>query len=118
MSKVKCSICGNEVGGLCSIKKIGVKENKPRICKSYVYEETKVKAKQEIPTIRVGYAELQVAKKLRKEARKLEIEALKAGAVTGISPSQDPYRTGVDVKHPLTGDLSRFTTTAVATDKD
>jgi hypothetical protein len=126
MSKVKCAVCANEISGICSIKKIGVKINKPRICEAYIYAESKMKAKQDVPTIRVGYEEQQEAKRRYKE----ELKALKALAKQEVenktakslglmendkfmSAGDDPKllipRT--NMKHPLTGDLSRFTTT-------
>lgn len=121
MSKVRCDVCANEISGICSIKKIGVKLNKPRICEAYIYDEKKVKAKQDIPTIRVGYREQEEAKRRYKE----EIKALKEAAKRGVEnktardlglveedSSSKMFIPRKDVKHPLTGDLSRFTTTA------
>jgi hypothetical protein len=119
MGKKKCRVCMNEKGGLCIIKKIGVAVNKPRMCEAYIYDEGKLKIKQEIPITRIGYKDNQEYKRRLKE----ELKLLKKS--TEISPSQDTtksttmenpisYIPRTDSKHPLTGDLSRFLTTANA----
>lgn len=123
MSKVKCLVCANEISGICGIKKIGVKTNKPRICEAFVYAESKMKAKQDVPVIRVSYAEVQEAKRRRKEEMKALREladkgpenktAKELGLLKEESKVNDPglIIPRTDMKHPLTGDLSRFTTT-------
>jgi len=120
MSKVKCGVCANEFSGVCSIKKIGVKTNKPRICEAYIYDEKKMKAKQDIPSIRVSYAEEQEAKRRYKEEMKALKELAKKGPENQTArdlglmtePSKEEmFIPRPNVKHPLTGDLSRFTTT-------
>ena len=118
MAKVKCKVCANEVSKVCKIKKSSVKLNRPRICKEYVYDESKLKIKKETPSIRFGYADLQEAKK----RRKAELKALRAsnkqkpGRGTardlGLVVPDNELVMPRDTKHPLTGDLSRFTTTA------
>lgn len=127
MAKVKCSVCANEKAKFCTIKKIGVKVNKPRTCEAYVYDESKVKARQEIHTMKVGYRQQQENKKRMKEELKELKAMLKEGPrnktaqdlglyVEGKGESKiitpgDPRFTmpSKDIKHPLTGDLSRFT---------
>jgi hypothetical protein len=128
MAKVKCKVCANEVSGICDVKKIGVKINKKRNCEAYIYDEAKVKSKSEINVTRVGYRQMQ-ENKLRMKAELKELKkALKEGQKNGtavdlglIQPVEnkiiqpgDPNFTmpNTSTKHPLTGDLSRFTTTA------
>ena len=129
MAKVKCRLCANEVSGVCSIKKIGVKVNKPRICEAYTYDEKRVKTSTKIPTTRVGYSQQQEAKRRIKAELKKIREAMKKGPNQGTAQDlgliQPVEHKGIilpgdpnfsvpnrDLKHPLTGDLSRFTTTA------
>ncbi len=134
MSKVKCRVCANEKGHMCLIKKIGVAINKPRICEAYTYDEGKLKAKVHVPTIKMGYKDHQESKRRLKE----ELKALKKSMVAGpsqgtaqdlglIKPAEnriitagDPglYVPRTDSKHPLTGDLSRFLTTANTRDEE
>jgi hypothetical protein len=128
MGKKKCRVCANERGGLCSIKKIGVAINKPRLCEAYIYDEGKLRTRHEIPTIRVGYKDHQESKRRLKEELKALKKSMEAGPSQGtakdlglIKPEEskiitagDPefYIPRTDTKHPLTGDLSRFLTTA------
>jgi hypothetical protein len=127
MSKVKCNVCSNEKGGICIIKKIGVAIKKPRICEAFIYNEAKLKAKQEIPTIKSGYVDQQAAKLRLKEELKSIRDAMKSGPSQGtakdlglikqeeskiITPGDPGFYTTANTKHPLTGDLSRFLTTA------
>jgi hypothetical protein len=122
MAKVKCKVCANEVTGHCKVKKARVSVNKPRKCEAYIYDEAKFKAKEELPVTKIGYREVEEAKKLRKmeikRLRKLAKEgpANKEAEKLGLIPRPDkPYVGGPmtgDAKHPLTGDLSRFMTTA------
>lgn len=135
MAKVRCNICANEISGVCKVKKIGVKLNKPRKCEAYIYEESKVKEGQEVPVTRFNYTDRMEAKKQRKEElkelRKL-IREQRRGPNNGtaqdlglISPKEEsriikpndyvvrgPIPGTGDSKHPLTGDLTRFVTTA------
>jgi len=72
MRKVKCSVCLNEVGGFCKIKKDSVKVNKPRLCDAFIYDKTKVKIKEVPQVTRIGYTELEAKKKrLKSELREL-----------------------------------------------
>lgn len=113
MAKVKCRICSNELSGLCSVKKIGVKTNKPRICNNFIYDESKIKIHKEIPTIKFGYKEKQEAKMKRKE----EIKRLRQ-ELSNKNPNTLKNIDAVastNMKYPLTGDLSRFISSASST---
>jgi len=113
MAKVKCRVCANENKGICTIKKIGIKLNKDRLCEAYVYDEKKMKAKQTIPSIYISYSDREEARKKgkleRAEIRKMAKEqpADKVAKNLGLIPQRT-----VDPKHPLTGDLSRFVSSA------
>lgn len=127
MAKVRCKACQSETNGFCSVKKIGVAVNKPRKCNGFMLEEGKLKEKQSIPTQFIGYTKKQELKAAYKEERRKFLKALKAGPGNKtakalgleteesniIVPGDPNFRvpTG-DMKHPTTGDLSRFTTTA------
>ncbi len=125
--KVRCKVCDNELNGFCKIKKITVKTNKSRKCEAYIFNEGKVKAKQEIETVRVSYREMEAAKKRHKEEMKQLRKMMKEGPQEGtakqlglVKPEESriikPGDPGFSMPnatsaHPLTGDLSRFTTT-------
>jgi len=103
MPKVRCSVCEKEEGSRCIVKKTKVHVNKSRKCKLFVFSPDKVKKVEEIPTLRMSYSEKEKLKKLYKaELRQLK-EEQRRGVFDKSKSSQ----------HPLTGDLSRFTTTAV-----
>ena len=89
--KVRCCFCSNEKDGLCRVKKVKVKANKPRLCKGFIFDEAKVKAKEPVRVIRMPYT------------MKTSTNAQRTAAA--LAPTGN-------AKHPLTGDLSRFTTTA------
>lgn len=132
MAKVRCSVCQYEKDSFCSIKKNRVSKNKTRICNKFVLEETKAKQKpQKTMPVRMGYAKTQALKAKLKAERKEFLKMLKEGPREGtaqdlglidkVSPGAGyEMSTGgiiiptgtKDNKHPLTGDLSRFTTTA------
>ena len=129
MAKVRCNLCANEVSGVCSIKKRGVKVNKSRNCEAYTYDEARVKAKQDIPSIRVGYRQMEENKRRMKAELKRIKEELKKGPRQGTAQDlgliQPVEHKGIimpgdpgfsmpnrDPRYPMTGDLSRFTTTA------
>lgn len=97
--KVMCGTCVNYVSNTCSIKKIAVKAKKKRVCDKYVHDESKEHKKQPIPsTKRPDWFWL-----TRSEKKKLIKSVLERAKET---PEKK------DEKHPMTGDLSRFTTTA------
>ena len=118
MAKVRCNVCSNEMSGVCQVKNSRIKINKSRNCKAYIYDEDKIKVKEDIPTIKVGYKQQQENRLRMKE----EIKELKEKMKNGLSKKEaqdlglvqggsSVVPTG-DAKHPMTGDLSRFITTA------
>lgn len=134
MAKVKCKVCANEVNGYCKIKKVSVSLNKKRRCEAYVYDESKFKAKEKIPVTKIGYKQLEENKKRYKEEMKRlrkiakqtinqkeaeKLERVPKGYTASVGTGYEKTDGGIwvpkntrDPKHPLTGDLSRFTTTA------
>ncbi len=98
--KITCATCLNEENKFCVIKKSRVALNKRRRCDKYVLEATKVKARQILKTVRMGYKEKEA---LRREYKQ-QLREFKAAAKQGRAPQ--------DSNHPLTGDLSRFISTA------
>ena len=130
MAKVKCKVCAKEVSGMCSVKKTTIKLNKKRKCNAYVYDEAKLKTKTEIPVTKMGYRDMQEAKarfkREMRELRRMAKEAPKQGTAENlglivpeekkiIKPGDVGFNAPRDTKHPMTGDLSRFMTTAVDT---
>ena len=109
MTQVRCAKCELEDKGFCSMKKVGVKSNKPRECSYYKEEALKFKTTTNPEVIKFGYAEQELAKQQRKAARRLERENLKAVPNNGTARALG-LLDDTSVKHPLTGDLSRFTT--------
>ena len=97
--KITCATCVNEDNKFCTVKKIGVAINKRRNCDKYDLNPMKVKEKQIIKTIKMGYKEREALRKQYKEELRLAKEQLRSGRTA-------------DPAHPLTGDLSRFTSTA------
>jgi hypothetical protein len=72
-----------------------------------------------IPTVRIGYEEKQRIKKEEKEQlKKLKAMGLDKEASVSVPPKADPesriWKPHGNEKYPLTGDLSRFTTTGSA----
>lgn len=108
-NKITCATCTNEKDKICTVKKIGVALNKRRNCDEYVLAPEKVKEKQIIKTTRLSYAEREALRKEYKEQLKQLKSAMKGGKL--------PADSQVNAKHPLTGDLSRFSST-VADEKD
>lgn len=91
--KITCATCANEIDSRCIVKKSTVALNKRRNCDKYVLETSKVKEKQIIKSVKMGYAEREALRAEYKRQLKLA-------------------KQGVDPAHPMTGDLSRFTSTA------
>jgi len=109
MGKVICGICLNQTGGFCSFKKTKVKLKKRRVCDKFKKDVEKVGFKQPIPTTRRPDW-FWMSKKERKELlQSMLAEAQKKAAQNQVAP--------VSTGHPLTGDLSRFTTTATKEDE-
>lgn len=113
MAKVRCRFCEFEVDQKCGVKKGSkVKVNKKRSCSSYKPNEDKIldflDSRQSIgATTRPDWV-------WSREARRAERDRL-------IKQEMDQYQTTAasDSKHPMTGDLSRFTQSAVdGTDAD
>lgn len=106
MEKVVCALCRLENFRKCIKKNAKVKINKPRICKFYEEDEDKLNAMKvrrdtarPMATRRPDY--YWDASRMKEEKRK----AKEAEIRRQRSISSDP-------KHPLTGDLSRFKSTA------
>jgi len=98
--KITCATCANEENKKCLIKKCSIALNKRRRCDYFKLEPTKIKEKQILKTVRMSYKEKEALRKEYKEQLKQFRQAAKEH-----NYSSDP-------KHPLTGDLSRFTSTA------
>lgn len=99
-SKITCATCVNEENTRCLVKKCSVAINKRRRCDKFELEPTKVKAKQILKTVRMGYKEKEALRNEYKE----QIRNLKQSVKEHGQPR--------NMAHPLTGDLSRFTSTA------
>jgi len=110
--KVRCAVCKHQANAFCLVKKCKVALNKRRKCDKFKIEPSKVRLKREIPTTR-GPAPALI-KDLRKEYKKaLKEEAARQEAAK--KSQQNKYKDAMkmpDEKHPLTGDLSRFVSTA------
>ncbi len=96
MPKVKCIVCEHEDDNFCSIKKCKIKANKSRTCNVFKFTPGKVRIKRAIPVTRVAAAD--VMKSTSKRRR-------------------DTMSSTTTSQHPLTGDLSRFTSTASKGDR-
>ena len=111
MAKVKCSVCANEISGFCKVKNVKVSINKKRKCEAYIYDESKLKTKKEIPTTRLNYTEQEARRKtLRRELKQMREIIDKREKSPIIQPKDSNFY--LDNKHPITGDLSRFRSTA------
>jgi len=106
MGKVVCALCRLENNRRCIKKNAKVKINKPRICQFYEEDEDKLNAMKvrrdmarPMATKRPDYYwDAARMKEEKRKAKEMEIER------------QNPISS--DPKHPLTGDLSRFKSTA------
>lgn len=99
--RVTCATCANENEKKCAVKKnISISLNKRRNCPKYVLETSKVKEKQIIKSVKLGYEEREA---MRAEYKR-QLKIAKQQAAQG-QPTADPA-------HPMTGDLSRFTSNA------
>jgi len=114
LKKVRCTTCANLYKNFCTKKKVSVAINKSRRCRLFEFDQEKVKIKQVLPTTRLPYAQ----KELEKQTRKAEIKQIKDSIKqqqllekkAGEKESRI-WKPSGDSKFPLTGDLSRFTTT-------
>jgi len=111
--KISCSVCRAQYNKFCTVKKVSVSLNKKRRCDKYVFDEGKVKEGIPIPTKRITFKE----KELIKEERKEQLKEIKArlkeqqGIKDGTTQESRIFKPYGSEKYPLTGDLSRFTTT-------
>lgn len=87
--------------------------NKKRHCDKYVFEISKVKEGVPIPTKRITFKEKELIRKERKEQLKELKAKLKEqqGIENGTIKESRIFKPQGNEKYPLTGDLSRFTTT-------
>ena len=109
MTQVRCATCGFENRGLCTMKEVGVKANKPRECSYYKEDASRFKTTVRPEVVKFGYVEQELARKQRKAERKLERENLKATPDNGTARALGLLE-DTNIKYPLTGDLSRFKT--------
>ena len=111
--KIRCAHCGNQINGFCSVKKATVSLNKKRICDKYKYDETKVKERHEIPSVMRSewYWKREELKRLRKEQKEYEEQQARLKEISPAPVFMGSANSG-DPKYPLTGDLSRFISTA------
>jgi len=120
--KVSCTLCKAQYNSFCTIKRVSVSLNKKRHCDRYDFDESKVKDGVPIPTKRITFREKEVIRKERKEQLKELKDQIKkqgGGYTAEIStPVKDSriYKPYGNEKYPLTGDLSRFTTTGSSDD--
>jgi len=103
MSKITCSMCRNEENKFCLVKKNGIHVNKRRDCDKFVLEPSKVKERDIVQTVKLYYEDRETLKKQAKEQ-------LKAMRAEQTRPSYD--KSNYTSSHPLTGDLSRFKSSA------
>lgn len=102
--KITCAICRNEKDSFCKVKKnVKVAVNKRRRCDSFILAPEKVKEKQILKTVRLTHSEKEALRKYYKEELRRVRENMK-------NMANNP--------HPLTGDLSRFTSTVSDGDDD
>lgn len=129
MKRVRCAECKVQYNKFCTIKKVTVSLNKYRLCDKFQHDQAKVKIKQVIPTAKIGFAEQERLRKQRKKDLKKLREHLKREGLlnnevnvpkskTETSPESRIYKPYGDEKYPLTGDLSRFTTTGTNKEED
>ncbi|RLD64788.1 MAG: hypothetical protein DRI84_08150 [Bacteroidetes bacterium] len=118
MAKVRCKVCEHERQEYCPIKKTKVRTNKARTCKSFIYAVNKVKIKH------VPIAEMRpdwfhdrkgAINKMKKQQKMLE-EQRKKEMFNDESYMPSILSGTGNAEHPVTGDLSRFTTTALKKD--
>lgn len=112
-NKIVCSVCANQTAGFCSFKKTKMKLSKKRLCDKFKYDITKVKIKHVIPIMKRpdDYWRKDELKKQRKQELKIlkkEVKEAKGVQMLGLG----------NEKYPLTGDLSRFVTTANTAEKE
>lgn len=117
--KVICSVCINQTEGFCSFKKTKIKLKKKRLCDKFKQDMSKIRIRRPIDTVRRPdwFWDREERKKEYKRQLKefKELQARKEQQDKKIIVDDrniqviNPVK---DVKHPLTGDLSRFSSTA------
>lgn len=112
-NKVVCLVCLHQTDGFCALKKSKVKPNKRRICDKFRQDMSKVRIKVKVPTTKRPdwFWSREERRKLRKEELKRLQKQFERKEVREDKETQmvNAIR---DAKHPLTGDLSRFKSTA------
>jgi len=108
-NRVICGICKNQTGGFCAFKKSKVRTNKRRVCDKFVKDAEKVKISTPMPIYRRPELFWD-----RNERRRLLKEYKKLLENKSVPETQEIEMVNLkrDVEHPLTGDLSRFVSTA------
>lgn len=111
--KVTCNSCLYQTNSFCDFKKHKVRIKKRRVCDKFKRDNNKITFKQPIPTVRRPdwYWNKEERKKILKKM-------LQDAQNQMIEQAQGQNIEMVNMKHPLTGDLSRFKTTAEKTDKE
>lgn len=94
--KIKCAHCSKEKNNKCTVKKVTINKNKNRNCDLYDYDESKVKYRNPLPSVPATEDMLGKTKP-------------RGGKVIKQKITQDTSGTQ---KHPVTGDLSRFKSSA------
>jgi len=111
-NKVICGVCMKQVDGFCQAKKCKVALKKRRLCNKFVYDVNKVSIKIPLPSIKRSefFWDRKERRRILKEMLAEAKKQMEKKNVTDVLPTINK-----DMAHPLTGDLSRFTTTV---DKD
>jgi len=119
MVKARCKFCEFEEDGRCVKKGVSIKLNKRRLCKYYKVDATKFNAYIERKT-NTSKPKVMLRpddwwdKKERKLARQMVKEEDLSNYKTTVDESKiDMVKSQNNSKHPLTGDLSRFTNSMI-----
>ena len=117
--KIICQVCFNQTDGFCSFKKTKIKLKKKRLCGKFRQDMSKIKIKRPIDTIRRPdwfWDRDERRKEYKKQLKELqELQAKKEQQDKKIIVDNKDIQIINPVKnaeHPLTGDLSRFSSTA------
>jgi len=118
-NKVRCKFCKFEQQRKCAPKKATMKVNKKRVCSIYKADEEKIKdwllRREEIPSeVMPRWAWSRKAKREERDRMARE-EMMKNIGTTADQVAAAPATR--NLKHPSTGDLSRFTESTVGEDK-
>jgi hypothetical protein len=107
--KVRCALCKSQYKGFCVLKKVSVSLNKSRHCDKFQYDQQKIKIIQAPTITRLTFTQ----KELDKQTRKAEMKQVREALKQQQNPMKESriYKPSGNEKFPLTGDLSRFTTT-------